>query len=126
MVFSPFIADATKFLKGLKKNFGLKNIKKLPSIANSRLGSGPKPAQISNSVPKKCLTARLIYNDFCAVTRKKEKKKKKKVKRENQLWKKKVGSFFPPSNFHRMYVVEEHYLFACFDVKQCAISSHSI
>ena len=125
MVFSPFSADATKFLKDFEKKIGLKNIKKLPSIANSRLGSGPKPAQISNSVPKKCLTARLIYNDFCAVTRKKEKKRKKGQERKSAL-EKKVGSFFPPSNFHRMYVVEEHYLFACFDVKQCAISSHSI
>ena len=94
-------------------------------IAISRLGSGSKPAQISNSVPKKCLTARLIYNDFCAVTRKKEKKKKKRS-REKISSEKKVRSFFPPSNFHRMYVVEEHYLFACFDVKQCAISSRSI
>lgn len=70
-----FSADAAKFIKNLKKMF---------LIAISRLGSGSKPAQISNSVPKKCLTARLIYNDFRAVTRKIE-KKGKKVKRENQL-----------------------------------------
>ena len=35
MVFSPFSADATKFLKDFEKKFGLKNIKKLLTIANS-------------------------------------------------------------------------------------------
>ena len=67
-------------------------------IAISRLGSGSKPAQISNSVPKKCLTARLIYNDFCAVTRKKEKKRKKGQERKSAL-KKKSGLFFPQAIF---------------------------
>ena len=28
------------------------------------LATGPKPAQISFSIPKKCLPARLLYNDF--------------------------------------------------------------
>ena len=70
----------------------------MPSIANRRLGSGPKPAQISNSVPKKCLTARLIYNDFCVVTRKKEKKKKKRS-REKISSGKKSRVFFPPKQF---------------------------
>ena len=55
-----------------------------------------------------------------------QKKKRKKGQERKSALKKKSGLFFPPSNFHRMYVVEEHYLFACFDVKQCAISSRSI
>ena len=68
-------------------------------IAISRLGSGSKPAQISNSVPKKCLTARLIYNDFSAVTRKKERKKKKKGQERKSALKKKSGLFFPQAIF---------------------------
>ena len=54
---------------------GPENMKKLPSkVAHnwpkfffSVLPTGPKPAQITFSVPEKCLLARLLYNDFVAV-----------------------------------------------------------
>ena len=53
--------------------FAHENMEKLPSkVAHNRSNfffqycqpTGPKPAQISNSVPWKLLTARLMYNDF--------------------------------------------------------------
>ena len=104
MVFSPFSADATKFLKELKKkkNLALKTLENCPQILSQK-----------NVSPRDLYIITFVQSQG----RKKKKRKRKKGQERKSALEKKVGSFFPPSNFHRMYVVEEHYLFACFDVK---------
>ena len=62
----------TTFSKKIQIFFAPENMKKpsskvahnWPKLFFSVLPIGPKPAQITFSVPKKCLPAQLLYNDF--------------------------------------------------------------
>ena len=51
------------------KKLPSKVVLNLPNLFFSVLPNGPKPAQITFSVPKKCLPARLLYNNFAYTCR---------------------------------------------------------
>ena len=75
------------------------SIKTLSSkVANNRLGSGPKPVKISNSVPKKVSPHDLYIMTFCSRKEDRKKKRKKGQERKSAL-KKKSGLFCPQAIF---------------------------